>query len=371
MILHVCDSYVPRLGGIELHVRDLVARQRALGQQAMVATLTADPQSSDDSVVRLPNMGILPHPKALLELGRLIGGGAVELVHVHSSVISPLAWSAARAGERAGIPTVLTMHSMLPSGPAARLARTFAPAPPPGLTWTAVSTAAASSLRQVFPKLQVSVLPNGIDPAAWAPTGDPAARPELTLVSVMRTAHRKRPLPLLRILDSVRRSVPDSVRLQAVIAGSGPLDKVIHRRLAASGMDRWVTHAGRLTRPQIRDLLGRADLYLAPATLESFGIAALEARCAGLPVVGMSRSGLSDFIRHGTEGLLVGSDAEMASATAGLLRDARALRTMQRHNREHPPATTWSSVLELHRATYAAAGAKVVVPSSALTSVTT
>ena len=28
-ILHVCDSYLPQLGGIELHVDDLAARQRA------------------------------------------------------------------------------------------------------------------------------------------------------------------------------------------------------------------------------------------------------------------------------------------------------------------------------------------------------
>ena len=29
-----------------------------------------------------------------------------------------------------------------------------------------------------------------------------------------------------------------------------------------------------------------SDVYVAPAILESFGLAALEARCVGLPVVG-------------------------------------------------------------------------------------
>ena len=35
----------------------------------------------------------------------------------------------------------------------------------------------------------------------------------------------------------------------------------------------------------------RADVYVAPAVLESFGLAALEARCVGLPVVGVSAAG--------------------------------------------------------------------------------
>ena len=53
---------------------------------------------------------------------------------------------------------------------------------------------------------------------------------------------------------------------------------------------------------KIRELLQRCDVYLAPATLESFGIAALEARSAGLPVIGMAGGGISDFIEHGVEG---------------------------------------------------------------------
>ena len=33
-VLHVTDGYLPRLGGIELHVHDLVSHQRATGVDA-------------------------------------------------------------------------------------------------------------------------------------------------------------------------------------------------------------------------------------------------------------------------------------------------------------------------------------------------
>jgi glycosyltransferase involved in cell wall biosynthesis len=104
---------------------------------------------------------------------------------------------------------------------------------------------------------------------------------------------------------------------------------------------------GRLPRPEIQRLFEQADVYLAPARQESFGIAALEARCAGLPVVAMACGGVSDFISHGAEGFLAESDADMARAAAALLKSPDWLRDIQQHNRVSDPLMTWPRVLEL------------------------
>jgi glycosyltransferase involved in cell wall biosynthesis len=356
-ILHVSDCYLPRTGGIELHVRDLAGYQRRAGAEVTVATVTADPRDTSGQVVRLPALGTFPHPRALAELTRMITAGGYDVVHAHSSLVSPLAGSAAGAAAAAGIPAVMTMHSMLPTGVVARALRTLAPRPATDITWTAVSTAAAASLRGVLRGEDVSVLPNGIDPRDWARDNPPSASGPLTLVSVMRTARRKRPLQLLDILRTIRQQVPASQRLRAILVGSGPLDRAIRRELSATGLDRWVTHAGQLDRPGIRAVLHRSDLYLAPAVLESFGIAAQEARCAGLPVIGMARGGIGDFISEGTEGFLVDSDAAMAAQAARLLSDPARLHQIQQHNRLNLPAISWPRVLEQHWLAYAAAGA--------------
>jgi glycosyltransferase involved in cell wall biosynthesis len=107
-----------------------------------------------------------------------------------------------------------------------------------------------------------------------------------------------------------------------------------------------------------------ADLFLAPAVLESFGLAALEARCTGLPVVARSQAGIGGFVRHGVEGLLVDDDGQMARATAALLADPVRLDRMQRHNRTVRTTLGWDSVAERCLTTYAVAiGAPARIPA--------
>lgn len=348
-VLHVSDVYLPRLGGLELQVSDLAARQRLEGDEVVVATAT--PGAAAQDVVRLARPG-----RRSADLARLLAQHEPDVVHAHSSLVSPLAWTATRVAARAGVPAVVTMHSLWPRGGSGRALGALLRGVPVGTTWTAVSSAAADLLAPAVPGHTVGVLPNGIDSGGWVPRGPEAASRTPVIVSVMRTAPRKRPLALLRVLEAVRSQVPARQQLQAFLVGAGPLDGAIRRRVAGSGLARWVTVTGRLDRSDIRQLLGRADLYLAPARQESFGIAALEARYAGLPVVGMTGTGLSDFIRHGVDGYLVGSDEEMASQAAELVRSSAALAAAQGRARSPVPGFDWPAVLQRHRAVYAAAG---------------
>ena len=102
---------------------------------------------------------------------------------------------------------------------------------------------------------------------------------------------------------------------------------------------------GGLSRDEIRDLYRSADGYVAPSYQESFGIAALEARAAGLPVVAMRSGGVGEFVAHGTEGLLCEDDEDLARALAALTEDDGLRRRIAAHNRSHPPAFDWSTAL--------------------------
>ena len=61
----------------------------------------------------------------------------------------------------------------------------------------------------------------------------------------------------------------------------------------------WVSLPGRVSREELRRLHWDSDLYLSTARLEAFGIAALEARTAGLPVVARRGTGADDFVEDG------------------------------------------------------------------------
>ncbi len=364
-IVHVSDCYAPRLGGIEVQVRELARRQAADGHDVTVVTSVPGhgPAGGEDgvTVVRPPQGS---QPDAIRYLRTLGGrsavlGGGFDVVHAHASTFSPLSFLAAHGAARRGWPTVVTTHSLWAyATPLFRAADRLTGWGDWPVVWSAVSTAAATELAGVLGEgAQVSVLPNGIDPARWRVEHVPGEPGELRLVSVMRLAPRKRPRHLLQMLLELRRQLPDRVRLTAEIAGEGPERPVLERFVQRHGMGAWVRLPGRLTPEEIRALYARSDVFLAPATLESFGIAAFEARAAGLPVVARAGTGVQDFVTDGREGLLADSDDAMVAAVARLAASGRLRRRIADHNRTVPPRFGWGEVLSRCTSLYAAAGA--------------
>jgi glycosyltransferase involved in cell wall biosynthesis len=289
-------------------------------------------------------------------LRRTLLDGGYDLLHVHASVVSPLALAMTVAACGHGLPVAITVHSMWPHSSAlvrpASVGLRLGRRP---VAWAAVSRSAARPLqRAVGADVEISVVPNAVDVDWWAraDTAPLVAGQPVVVTSLMRMAGRKRPWALLHIIRQARRIAGGSVDLRLVMAGDGPQLPLLRRFVAASGASSWVDLPGRLTREQARDLLHASDVYVAPADLESFGIAALEARAAGLPVIAKRSGGVGEFVRSGRDGLLVGSDDEMARAVAALAVDpARRLR-IRDHNTQVAPTTTWEAALLNHDALY-------------------
>ncbi|GAA2142611.1 hypothetical protein GCM10009844_13960 [Nocardioides koreensis] len=348
----MADSYQPVLGGIETHVATLASRQAARGDAVTVLTTTpaaADGRRWDDSgpvTVRRARSVADASP---------FDFAAYDLVHAHVSVLSPFTSRMAALAARRGVPTVVTVHSMWNGlGPVAALAASLADLRRAPVLWTAVSREAAHQLARHLPgPPSVPVLPNAVD----VPPRDLHVRGAgpVRLVSTMRIARRKRPLPLLTVFEALRRST--AVDVQLTIVGDGPLRRRAEQRVRHRGLADAVTVTGRLEPAEVLHHLAGADVYVAPARLESFGLAALEARCVGLPVVGHAASGMSEFVSDGVEGWLVASDAAMVDRLRLLVEDEPLRHRVSEHNRTHPSSLTWRSALEDNDRAYALAAA--------------
>ncbi|MEV0346907.1 glycosyltransferase family 4 protein [Nonomuraea sp. NPDC050680] len=346
------DCYLPRLGGIEVQVADLVRTQREAGHAVDVATATKGETlpGVHRIVARMP-FDLPVHPFGVGHLTRRLTSSRPDVVHVHMGAVSPFAWMGVRAAKRAGIPCVVTVHSMWDpvTRGVYRLLRLVYGWQSWGLVATTVSNAAAAPIRSVAGEgVPVHVVSNGLDLSGWRlfSGSPPEPREEVHIVAVGRLAPRKQPVRLLKLLDMVRSRVPDGIPLRATVIGDGPARAQMERYLARHGMTGWVSLPGRYTREQIAKVLESADVFVAPAPRESFGIAALEARAAGLPVVARAQSGVADFVRHGTEGLLGRSLGDLAGAVARLATDPELRQRMIAHNRAVPPsAGTWPTVL--------------------------
>jgi glycosyltransferase involved in cell wall biosynthesis len=352
-ILHVTDVYLPALGGIEVLVGDLGSHQRQVGHQVRI--LTATPGEATEATQRVKSSIQSPISAAISAFGP-------DVVHCHSSIISPLAWRAARSAALAGLPVLVTMHSIVRNGvllPA--ILHQLATAMPKSVLWSAVSRTAAQILEPVVGR-PVLALASGMDTSTCLPAR--AGTHTLpTIISVMRLSRRKRPLALIDILTDLDRRMGEHP-WQAVVVGDGPQEAAILRAIRRARLSDHVRLTGRLTRPQIMRLLARADLYLAPAYLESFGIAALEARCSGVPVLAMRSSGVGEFVQDGEHGHLVEDDAEMAAVAARLLTDPAELRRMGQRGLADPADVGSSSWVERTTDAYRAAGA--VIPRAAV-----
>lgn len=360
-IAHVTDFYLPRLGGIEMHVSDLAERQHAMGHEVTIVTSSPRvgcPDPADGPAVRrVTEQFRRPsalHPGALRAGGRVLLQGDYDVVHVHVGTATPLAFWAALTASRAGIPTVVTAHSLWDwAHPIFRALNAVAGFSRRPIRWTAVSEVAAADIRRAFGSGGlVTVLPNGIDPERWDVPPAPRDADDVLLVGVMRLAVRKRPKHLLRMLREARRAVPAQVRVRAVIVGDGPDRRALERYLRRHHMTEWVSLPGRQTREEIRELYRRADVFVAPADLESFGIAALEARCAGVPVVAKAGNGISEFVRDGRDGLLVADDAAMTAALVRLCTEPLLRQAFAGHGEARTSAVSWVSTLALTDAAY-------------------
>jgi glycosyltransferase involved in cell wall biosynthesis len=268
-------------------------------------------------------------------------------VHAHLSVLSPLSILAVRSASRAGVPVVATLHSLWWwATPLYRIADWMLGWSGWRVHWSAVSELAAEPLRAIVaPGAEVSIMPNGVDPQDWAVERADRDPNEVVIASVMRLAARKRPRALLSVVKRAMEQLPDGIKLRVVVVGDGPQRSRLERDIDRLGLTDTVDLVGRMQREQIRDLYRRADIYIAPAILESFGIAALEARCAGVPVIARRQTGIADFIHPNTHGLLASSDAGLAAALADLAASPSTRARMSAQNLAAAPESGWGDVL--------------------------
>jgi glycosyltransferase involved in cell wall biosynthesis len=350
----VCDWFLPRMGGLELHLRDLAQHLNAAGHTVEVITTTpGDPVVEGVRVhrvdaSRLPRAGVIWTRGGMRKVRQVVEQGQYDIVHSHVSIVSPVAYAGAAAGQRLDLPTVLTFHS-LPRGPGLfyRVLGYLLGISRWQAIVSAVSTTVADAVAPLVAQRPVLRLPNGIDPNHWRVAHGPKDPDEMHLITVMRLNKRKRGAALLRALAELRKRVPERTFWLRVV-GDGPERAKLERLTRSLGLQENVYFLGYRTRDQIRDLFADADVFVMPSTSESFGLAALEARTAGLPVVAMAASGVADFIHEAREGLLARSDEHLVEQLARLARDPDLRERIAEYNQERLPPLGWQGVVARH-----------------------
>jgi glycosyltransferase involved in cell wall biosynthesis len=156
--------------------------------------------------------------------------------------------------------------------------------------------------------LTITVMPNGIDLAGYAPQ---PAKPGPPVIGFLARMTREKGLEIMVEAFVHLRKVlghPDA-RLHlagAATAENEPLIEVLKRHLAAAGLTDHVCWQTNISREDKAKMLGSLTLFSVPATYpEAFGLYVIEAMASGVPVVQPAAASFPEIVARAGVGVLV------------------------------------------------------------------
>jgi glycosyltransferase involved in cell wall biosynthesis len=208
-------------------------------------------------------------------------------------------------------------------------------------------------LRQQSPQSVRHVIPNGFDPARFAPAAangpkpGPEADDRVELLCVSRLMERKGIQHLLRAVAKLERA--PLVR----IVGVGPYEDAL-RRLAAD-LDIEVVFHGWIDNqaPALAALFDRADIFALPSSTENFPVSLLEAMSARLAILTTADTGCQDVVGDAAMLTPYGDVDGLAAALARLMDEPDYRRSLGARGRQRLlDHFTWSVVAAQYAALY-------------------
>lgn len=348
----VSEMYLPRIGGLELHVRDLARELVRRGHDVHVLCNTPGPSTYDDGVTlhrlglpRLPFLQTIRDPSAAAALRRLFEREAYDIVHVQAAFL-PMTHVATYQARQLGIPCLFTECSWLGAGwlrffEALHRVSDWGNWP---TLLSGVSGCVADQLARITGRKDVFVLHNGVHVEEWRTQPRPPQRPRV--VSVMRFTNRKRPFDVVRAIPLVHAQLPEPLRPRFTLVGDGPARGKVEREAARLGVTGHLELPGFLDRSEIRKVLEESTLFVLPTEREAMSIVCVEALSAGLPVVAMNKGGVADVVAHGTEGFLADSHREFADYIARLIADPTLRQRMAAQATTRVGRFSWERIIE-------------------------
>lgn len=320
-VLLVQESFLPLLGGAELHVLKLGQALQRIGFRVTVLTATPGPSMWDGlPVVRMPfldhqgRLSPVTRPLGLLLLRHLVRTHTV--VHAHytemmASIVGELASSM-------GVPFLITLHghgtldsAVLGSPRAERWRR---------LSFSFANTVIATTpeMRAIAERFvdssRVIDVTNGVDTRrlSFTPRRN---RGSLHLLTLRRLVPKNGVQYLIEAMPMILDAVPDAT---LTVAGTGTLDGYLKERVTVLGLENRVQFVGAYDNDSVGTILRDADIVVFPSSAEGFSLAALEAMAVGRIVVASSLGGFLDMLAEGRGILVPLFDREVSDYNAPL-----------------------------------------------------
>lgn len=314
--------------------------------------------------VRVTNYPLFDYPPYETALASamvdVIVNHQLDLLHVHYAIPhASAAYMAKKILETQGkwIPVITTLH-----GTDITLVgrdKTFAPVVAFSINQSDAITAVSQNLRdetyKIFPiEKEIRVIHNFVDTRRFykkpidafrrviAPNG------ERILMHASNFRKIKRVQDVVRIFDIVNKKIPSKL----LFVGDGPERPGAEDLCRELGLTNDMRFVGK--QEQMEEILAIADLFLLTSDYESFGLAALEAMAAGVPVISTNAGGLPEIAVQGETGYLndVGDIAGMAAHAISILEEDAVLKRFKHNALNHAKKFDIHNIVPQYEALY-------------------
>lgn len=314
--------------------------------------------------VRVPTYPLFDYPPYETALAStmvdVIVNNQIDLLHVHYAIPhASAAYMTKKILETQGknIPVITTLH-----GTDITLVgrdKTFAPVVSFSINESDAITAVSYNLRQETNKIfkirkEIEVIQNFVDVRRFNKKPIDAFRKviapnnEKIIVHASNFRRIKRVEDVVRIFAKVNAVVPSKL----LFVGDGPERPTAESLCRELGMCDDTRFVGK--QEQIEEILAISDLFLLTSEYESFGLAALEAMAAGVPVVSTNAGGLPEINVEGKTGFLssVGDVESMSQHAILLLSDEEKLAVFKANALEQAATFDIQNIVPKYEALY-------------------
>jgi len=302
-----------------------------------------------------------PYETALAStLVDVIKNNNLDLLHVHYAIPhASAAYMAKQILKKEGknIPVITTLH-----GTDITLVgrdKTYAPVVKFTINESDVITAVSDSLRDDTYKhfsitKEIEVIKNFVDVKRFSRKPIDAFKKTIAPNGERLLMHASNFRKLKRIPDVVGifKEVHDKIPAKLMLVGDGPERPAAEDLCRELNLCDDVRFVGK--QEQMEDILAIADLFLLPSETESFGLAALEAMAAGVPVVTTNAGGLSEINIPGETGYMgdVGDVKAMGQQAIKILRDDAVLKQFKARAAAHAKKYDISNIVPEYEKLY-------------------
>ena len=283
----------------------------------------------------------------------------IDILHVHYAIPHAYAgYMAKQMLKREGIevPMITTLHgtdiTLVGNHPTYKEAVTFS------INESDVVTSVSESLKRDTLRLfnvdkDIKVIPNFIglqkmERVSPCKRSVMASADELIVTHISNFRKVKRVDDVVRVFYGIQQHLPAKM----IMVGDGPEREIADQLCKDLGIKKKVLFLGNTS--DIDRILCFTDLFLLPSESESFGLSALEAMAAGVPVVSSNAGGLSEVNEEGVSGYLcpIGDVQTMAEKAIYILSDKDRLAQFKQNARKVAARFDEEKIIPMYEALY-------------------